>query len=198
MSSACKLRLDWCSHEAAKYAVMKWHYSQAMPAGKLVKIGVWENDAFVGVVIYGRGANNNMLKKYKLKMNQGCELVRVALTKHITPVSRIIAISLKLLKRQYPTLRLIISYADTEQGHHGGIYQAGGWLYTGKSNSATEWIINGKRVHNRSYSCMIKRGVKVKATKVKGSQKHKYVMPLDNDIAKLIEQKTYPKQACVV
>lgn len=36
------LRLDFCSHEAAKHSVFRWHYSRCMPAGKLVRIGVWE------------------------------------------------------------------------------------------------------------------------------------------------------------
>ena len=28
MSSKPKLHIDWCSHEAAKFAVMNWHYSK--------------------------------------------------------------------------------------------------------------------------------------------------------------------------
>ena len=36
------LRLDFCTHEAAKHAVLRWHYSRAMPSAKLVRIGVWE------------------------------------------------------------------------------------------------------------------------------------------------------------
>ena len=51
------LRLDWCSYKAAKHAVMNWHYSKTMPIGKLVKIGVWEDDKFIGVVIFGLGAS---------------------------------------------------------------------------------------------------------------------------------------------
>ncbi len=34
------LRVDWCSHKAAKYAVTHWHYSRTMPSGKLAKIGL--------------------------------------------------------------------------------------------------------------------------------------------------------------
>ena len=41
---------------------MHWHYSQAMPAGKLVTFGVWEHGRFVGAVLYGRGANHNLSK----------------------------------------------------------------------------------------------------------------------------------------
>jgi trehalose 6-phosphate synthase/phosphatase len=36
------LKLDWCSHEAAKYACEKWHYSGRVPTSKSARIGVWE------------------------------------------------------------------------------------------------------------------------------------------------------------
>ena len=55
-----KLKIDWASFEAAKHACEKWHYSGVIPVGKLVKVGAWENDKFIGVVLFGRGANNNM------------------------------------------------------------------------------------------------------------------------------------------
>jgi len=35
------LRLDWCSYEATKFACTNWHYSRSVPAGKLMKVGVW-------------------------------------------------------------------------------------------------------------------------------------------------------------
>jgi len=43
-----ELKLDWCSYQAAKYAVENWHYSKCMPVGKLVKIGVWEDKKYIG------------------------------------------------------------------------------------------------------------------------------------------------------
>lgn len=76
------LKLDWCDYKSAKWAVEHWHYSQNMPKGKLVHIGVWEDGVFKGVVLFGRGANNNMLKPYGLTQYEGCELVRIALREH--------------------------------------------------------------------------------------------------------------------
>ena len=124
------LRLDYCSHEAARYAVMHWHYSRSVPAGKLVKIGVWEFAEFIGCVIFSYGANRNLAKSLKLRQMEVCELTRVALQKgHKAQVSRVLAISLRLLKRQSPGVRVVISYADSDQGHLGVIYQASNWLY---------------------------------------------------------------------
>src|ERR1035437_9008280 len=131
-TSSCLLKVDWCDHAAAKYAVTNWHYSKSMPAGKIIKIGAWENGIFVGCVLFSHGSNRHIGTAYGCTELQCCELVRVALTTHATPVTRIIAIALKMLSKQSPGLRLVISYADCDQNHHGGIYAGGGWTYFGK------------------------------------------------------------------
>jgi hypothetical protein len=58
-------------------------------------------------------------------------LTRIALTNHKAPVSRIMAITLRKLKKHAKGLKLVVSYADFNQGHHGGIYQATNWIYVG-------------------------------------------------------------------
>jgi len=130
------LKVDWCSYKAAKYAVENWHYSGRMPMSKLLKLGVWEDGVFIGVVIFGNGATPFLLVRYNLSIQGGCELVRIALKKHRAPMSQIVKISIAMLKQQSPKLRLIISFADPGESHHGGIYQSGNWCYTGRSVGA--------------------------------------------------------------
>jgi hypothetical protein len=192
------LKIDWATHEAAKFACENWHYSKCVPKSKLVKIGAWENGTFIGVVIFGVGATADLVKKYGLKMEQGCELVRIALKNHKTPVSRIVAISLKLLRKTNPGLRMVVSFADPEHGHHGGIYQAGGWIYSGKSQSSDEYIYKGKRWQGRSFRNKYKGMERHPSVQiVKGSSKIRYLMPLDNEMRKQILPlaKPYPKRA---
>jgi len=213
-NAAMSLRLDWCSHEAAKYACERWHYSGTTPNQKLVKIGAWELDKFVGVVLYGSSANNNLGKPYGLTQVQTCELVRVALTTHKTPVSRIVAVSLKMLKRYSAKLRLVVSYADPEQSHHGGIYQAGNWIYAGLTEPADEYIVNGVRMHGRALRStrsthrfgripaanVMQWAAKVLDPNIRsiaGSSKHRYLYPLDKEMRKRIQPLAmpYPKRA---
>jgi hypothetical protein len=131
MSSPTNLKLDWCNISAARFAVKHWHYSERLPDPKSVKIGIWEDEAFKGCLIFSLGvASRNLSKTLGLATTQICELTRVAMTRHTTTVSRIIRIALAMLKRQCPGLKLIISYADPNHKHHGGIYQAGNWIYT--------------------------------------------------------------------
>lgn len=186
------LRIDWCSYEAAKYAVEHWHYSGTMPAGKTVKIGVWEDEQFIGCVIFSRGANQYLGKMFELEQTGICELTRVALRTHESPVSQIVAAALKMLKASSPGLRLVLSYADVDQGHHGGIYIAGNWIYLGKvqlNGGTPSFLIRGRVRHPRSIGSLYGKGaqnldwlranVDPKAKHVWKKGKHKFVYPLD-------------------
>jgi len=200
-----KLKVDWASHDAVKYACENWHYSKSVPVPPLVKIGVWEDEQFVGCVIFGRGANNNMLKPYGLESTEGCELIRIALNKHQTTVSRIIRIAILFLKKNSQNLKLIVSFADPQYGHHGGVYQAGNWIYSGDTAKSKEYWHKGKRLHPRQVSekgFNIQQGVKRKTVKpseclIKNTEgKHRYLMPLDEEVAKRVKalSKPYPKK----
>ena len=195
------LKIDFCSYEAAKYAVMHWHYSRTMPAGKLFKLGVWENDKFIGSVIFGRGSNNNMSKMFNLKQTECVELVRVALTKHKTPVSRIISICLKILRDNNKGLKCVVSYADlTNQGHVGIIYQASNWYYLGERKTDSGHIIlNGKIVHKRTISSKYgsHKNVPFKMINAKGQCKHLYAYALNQSMKEKLNliKKEYPKRA---
>jgi len=198
------LKIDWATHEAAKYAVENWHYSTTLPVGKMAKVGAWEDGKFIGVVIFAWGMNKDLGSRYGLKLGQCAELVRVALTKHRSEVSKILAIATRFLKRQSPGLRLLVSFADPSEGHHGGIYQANGWQYAGTSPSSVEWILNGKRLNRRAYTGQQFGGGKASiagipkgAIKRKVQGKHRYLMPLDAEMKKQILPlaRPYPKRA---
>lgn len=194
-----------CSFEASKFAVMNWHYSKAMPSGKLVKYGVWENDEFVGSVIYGRGATPQLGSPYGLDQTEVCELVRVALKNgHKAPTSQIVSQTIKMIKSENPGLQLIVSFADSAQNHHGGIYQAMNWIYAGQSLHH-RIRLNGELIHPRSLGAKygvggqsipwLQKNVDVNAERVDVPGKHRYLYPLNKQmrrkIAKLAEP--YPR-----
>lgn len=144
MPTKTNLRIDWATHAAAKYACQNWHYSKCLPAGKSVKVGVWEDGKFIGVVIFALGANANISKLY----GKTCELARIALNRHKTHVTRIVKIAIAMLKKQCPDLDAIVSYADLDR-HPGTVYKAGNWIEDGGTKESFT-VINGKKVHGRS------------------------------------------------
>src|SRR5687767_6743830 len=138
------LRLDFCSREAATFAVKAWHYSHSMPAGRLVCVGAWEFDRYIGCLVFGRGASSELATPFGLRQEQICELCRIALSAHHAPVSRILSIAIRLLRKQSPNLRAIISYSDPEHGHDGrGVYAAAGWMFIGATNAESLIRLNG-------------------------------------------------------
>ena len=200
------LKLDWATTKAAQFACKNWHYSGVMPSTQC-KIGVWEDGKFIGVVLFGIGAGNSTRgERFGLaRRGEVAELVRVALKSHKAPVSRIIKIALKMMKSANPGIRLVISFADEmAQGHHGGIYQAGNWIYDGAFVGDGGWCINGKIVHNKTVhsrgwkqtQSWLAANVDPNVTKA-ATRKHRYLMPLDADMrARILPlAKPYPKRA---
>ena len=208
MSLCPELLVDWCSSAAAHSAARMWHYSGTIPKAPSAYLGVWESGQFIGSVVFGLGGGGATDgRQYGLARSyEVCELERVALSHHITPVSRIVAVALRILKRKNPGLRLVVSYADPEQNHVGAIYQAGNWVYVGRSAPDVYYLAaNGKRYHSRSvHACgyALQFGRKTYTPKpeemvaVKTEGKHKYLMPLDEEMRARIEplRKPYPKR----
>ena len=180
---------------------MNWHYSETMPSGKLIKIGVWEDENFIGTVIYSRGGAPNIAEPYGMDQTEVCELTRVALNDHNAPVTQILSISRKLLTSKCPGLRLVVSYADPEQDHEGTIYQADNWHYERQLDGRDYIKINGKTWHPRSLNA--KYGTssisKLKSEfgpdsveRVPVDGKHKYLYPLDDDLRPKVKDMAQP------
>jgi hypothetical protein len=204
--SSVELKIDWATHEAAKYAVLNWHYSKRLPVFGTVKIGAWENGKFIGVVIFSRGATPEIGSPYGLKQTEICELTRVALRKHESHVSKILAIALRFLKQHSPGLKMVVSFADTTQGHHGGIYQATNWTYAGAAKTHAYKVV-GKIWHPKSLHSKYGKGgqsiawlrsnVDPHASRVDAGEKHRYLMPLTDEMRNQVAHlsQPYPKRS---
>ena len=202
------LRLDWCSHETAVYACRRWYSRPEMPRGKLAKIGVREDGQFKGVIIFGCGTGGVQMLGAKLGAGKfgTAEMCRIALRGHETPLSRIIAIACRMLHKAQPGLRLLLTYSDPSLGHHGGIYQAAGWTYIGRSSADFAYRDKAGVLHhsrNASASGLKRFYGKTHAVvrtgnceKVPLEPKHRYALGLDDEMrAKLREiAQQYPKR----
>ena len=107
-----------------------------------------------------------------------------------------IAKCLKLLPKDL----IIVSYADTSKNHHGYIYQASNWIYTGLSAKRTErYDINNPNKHSKTITQQ--KGIVYKDLAVRQRpQKHRYVYFTGSKTQKKhlrnslkYEMKKYPK-----
>lgn len=199
---AVNLKLDWCSPQAARFACEKWHYSGTYPVTKTARVGVWEDGAFIGAIIFscGAGASCDGSRYGLAKTFEVAELQRVALRAHKSPVTRMIAIAIRMIRKRYPRLKMLISFADPGEGHHGGIYQGGGWLYCGRTAPNTELLLeDGRWVHSRTTGNQWGAKSLAGRLQVKDKRttpgKHRYVLPLCDEVRRRIVSMPYPKRA---
>ncbi len=170
----------------ARKVIVKNHYSHSFPAS-LINFGIYDGKVLKGVICFGRGANMNVVKY--LGTRNYLELTRLWIDDCLgkNTESRAISVAIRLIKKRYPFIEKIISYADKEQGHEGIIYKATGFIHMGIQNTENGLIINGKHYHRRSitakYGCSqieyLKRLLKTEHIKKAGGKgKHRYLLNL--------------------
>lgn len=96
-----------------------------------------------------------------------------------------------------PSNLIIVSYADTSQGHNGYIYQATNWIYTGLSAKRTErYDINNPNKHSKSVTENKNNNYQDLAVRQR-PQKHRYIFFTGTkaDIKNLKSQLKYKQQA---
>jgi len=98
-----------------------------------------------GVCVYGQPSPPIQKHAFKERDFQLFELSRLVIqTPRKNAASFLVGNSLQMLAAPCA----VISYADTEQGHSGIVYQATNWIYTGSTKSHDKaYIVDGKRLH---------------------------------------------------
>ncbi len=111
---------------------------------------------------------------------------------------------MRALKR-CTSLKFLISYADPAMGHHGGIYQATGWLYTGPSQATTmidlgDWVLRHSRTVGHAFGTHSIRHFEAHDVPVRTVQqepKHRYLHFIDSSWRDRLRVPVlpYPKKA---
>lgn len=128
----------------AELFVKSKHYSRRASVF-WAAFGLVEDGLVVGVAVFGMPSPPISRSAFKDRDFKLYELARVVVqTKTPNAASFLVASALKLLDRP----SAVVSYADTEYGHSGIIYQATNWLYTGATKSHDHaYLVDGARVH---------------------------------------------------
>jgi len=169
--------------------IMNRHYAKRMPSISYA-FGLFDNSEMIGICTFGSPPSPALCVgvcgvKHKSKV---VELNRLILeTDKPNSASFLVSQSLNLL----PKPSIVVSYADTAQGHVGYIYQATNFMYTGSTAERTDMGgIDGK--HSRH--------AKDPSVRVFRSSKHRYIFFTGSRLQKkrlmkLLKYKisTYPK-----
>lgn len=173
-----------------EYSILKISYADAMnivvrnhylhrkcPCS--AAFGLMRRGEIKGVVIYGTPSSSGLRKGVAGQHNAGnvIELVRLWVDDSVPKngESYLIGRTLKLCGKE-----IVVSFADTAQGHTGVVYQATNWTYTGLSAKRTSWTVDGQDKHGHTFAD--KYSAKEMREKfgenfrlVERSRKHRYV-----------------------
>jgi len=166
----------------------KKHYAHLVP-NILYTFGLVIDETLVGVCTFGsptRVFNNGGAlfdNKYPVKT---VELNRLVVNEGLpkNTLSQFVALCLK----QLPRPCAVVSYSDQNFGHHGYIYQALNFLYTGHSPRERHYVDEtGKKVHSRTLSHLLGKISPEKYTEhgyrmVEEKGKYRYVLFLGSKV----------------
>ena len=128
--------------------VRKHHYSGKVVPNSQVHFGAFLDNNLHGVMSFGASTDKSKIISIvkNTGWNQFIELNRMAFDEYLpkNSESRCISIAIKLLKKNAPHIKWIISYADGCQCGDGTIYRASGFVLTGiKKNTGLRKDENG-------------------------------------------------------
>lgn len=133
------------SKKVAKAFIEKHHYTHKFSSTRYAlgvfyktdnhKIFEGTTETLIGALTYGHPVSNRTVSSITddLELDEVLELTRLVILdgygKNIE--SHVISKSFEWLKNNAKEVKVLVSYADPEQNHTGGIYRATNWLYQG-------------------------------------------------------------------
>lgn len=152
MLSAKDMVVKVIDAKSAAECVKRNHYSGKATQNSQIHFGIFFKDTLQGALQFGPSIDKRrMAQNLGIGFNESLELNRMALS-DVCPKnseSRALGICLRILKKNYPHLKIIISFADACQCGDGTIYRASGFkLHSFKKNNSLLHDPTGKVVFN--------------------------------------------------
>lgn len=152
MDTAKDIELRVIPSSVANDFVKRWHYSHKVVNTSCLHFGAFLHGALHGVMSYGPSLDKRKIRGLVegTTWSGFLELNRMAFDPVLprNSESRCISVSLRMIRRQAPHVKWVISFADGCSCGDGGIYRASGFLLTGiKENSNIAVTPDGVKVH---------------------------------------------------
>jgi len=197
------------SKAVARDFIEKYHYTKKFSSTRYA-LGIFyrdetehmffagENEKLIGCMTYGHPVSNRTVDSIvdDLELDEVLELTRLVCLdgygKNLE--SYVIAQSFQWLRNNDPTVKILVSYADPEQSHTGGIYRATNWLYQGcgltklMPDFSIKLEEEGRWIHSRTVSAKFgNKNIESLAKKIghtfwrkEETSKHRYIYFLCN------------------
>lgn len=155
--------------------IKKNHYSNKVVPNSFLHFGAFLDGKLHGVVSYGPPfVKRNVIGIVKdTKWNDMVELNRMAFDDYLPKYSesRVIAITIRLIKKNAPNIKWILSFADGTQCGDGTIYRASGFLLIGIKENDGLYEFDGEKLHGKIlYDRCISKSFVIKDKEIKAIQ----------------------------
>lgn len=139
------LRVEPIARADADRVVKRYHYSGRVVPNSQLHLGVFLAGRCGGALQFGP----SMVKRNSLTLVTGTawngflELNRAAFADWMprNSESRAISVALRLIRKNYPHVEWVLSYADATQCGDGAIYRAAGFLLTDVRRNKGQWLL---------------------------------------------------------
>ena len=129
------IRIKPISGDDANHIIRTLHYSGKVVRNSQLHFGVFLNDRCGGAIQFGPSLDKSKLIGLVdgTRWNEFIELNRLALADWLprNSESRSLAVCFRLMRKHYPHLKWVVSFADATQCGDGTIYRAAGFVLTG-------------------------------------------------------------------
>jgi len=179
-------------NDDASRLIRENHYTRSVPSGK----SHWFH--FAGaIVVFSIPANNNISRFFFGVPNVVWELSRLWAPDGHAPnlLTQAISVAVKMFRKAQPTVIALVSYADPNAGHTGGIYRASSWTYTGRSEenrcyrSLDGTLVSRRKIHSGETGLRKSEIEALGFTEVRLAGKHRYAHGLTRAAKKVIAAK---------
>lgn len=154
MFTAKDIEVKVIDSASSRKIVERYHYSGKCTQNSQVHFGVFLNGKLEGALQFGPSIDKRrMAQNLGIGFNESLELNRMALSDNCpkNSESRALGICLRILKKKYPFLKIIISFADACQCGDGTIYRASGFkLHSYKKNTSLLEMPSGEIIAKKS------------------------------------------------
>lgn len=157
MVSAKEIIVKPIKSNIANEFVKKHHYSGKVVINSQLHFGCFLNGVLGGVMSFGPSLDKSKVIGLvkNTAWNDFLELNRMAFSDLLpkNSESRCISVAIRLIKKYYPNIKWIISFADGCQCGDGTIYRASGFILTGINKNSTIIVMpNGEKTTNLTIS----------------------------------------------
>ena len=155
MGRAKEIKLKVIPSKIAVPFVKKHHYSRKVVVNSNLHFGAFLDGKLHGVMSFGSSTDKSRIITLVkgTEWNEFMELNRMAFDDYLpkNSESRCISQAIKLIKRNAPNIKWIISFADGCSCGDGTIYRASNFVLTGiKKNTGICQLPNGEKIHKLS------------------------------------------------